>query len=206
MLVPVIYKKIFDKILEDKSIVIYILSLCLKVDYKIIEENIIFDNNIILFDKVIKIGVTDYINLKKINSTNFNYLEINFVKNYSSFYEEMISVKYFDNVEIYYINLEIILNNIHNKSRLELNSFERFIVLITSTSREEMKNVINDKYLYLIYKKLLVLNTNNIKIEYKNDIKEVIDFSYYKKEIINEIRSRLIKYLDVRKVEEVLDL
>lgn len=206
MLVPVIYKKIFDKIIEDRSIVIYILSLCLKVDYKIIEENIKFNNNIVLFDKVIKIDVTDYINLKRINSTNFKYLEINFVKNYSSFYEEMISVKCFDNVEIYYINLEIILNNIHNKSRLELNKFERFIVLITSTSRDEIKSVITDKYLYLIYKKLLLLNTNSVKIDYENDMKELIDFSYYKKEIINEIRSRLIKYLDVSKVEEVLDL
>lgn len=197
----------FDKIIEDKNVIIYILSLYLRLDYKIIEENIVFDKDIILFNNtIVKLTLSDNINLKKINSTKFKYLEINFVQNYNAFFEEMIHIKRFDNVEIHYINLEIVLRQIYSKSRNELNSFERFIILMTSSNRTEIKSIINNKYLYNVYKMLLELNTEQIKLEYEKDVKEIIDFDYYKKEIIDEIRSRLIKYLDESKVEEVLEL
>ena len=179
----------------------------LKADYKIIEENIIFKDNIILFNKyIVKITISDYINEKKVNSTNFKYVEINFVKNYNNFYEEMIYVKSFDNVEIHYINIELVLRQIYNKTKLELNEFERFIILITSTTRDEMKDIINNKYLYNIYKTLLKINSRELQIEYENDIKEMVDLNYYKNEFINEIKYRLIKYLDNDTIEEVLQL
>ena len=193
--------------MHNRETIIYVLSLYLRIDYKIIEENIIFDDKIYLFNKyIVNITVSDYINLKKFDSTKFKYLEINFVINNSDFFEETIYVKQFDNVEIHYINLEIILRNIYNKSKIELNDFERFIILITSSNRDEIKSVINNKNLYIMYKNMLELNTNEIKMLYENDIKEKVDFESYKKQIILEVRRRLIKYLDITKVEEVLDL
>jgi len=207
IIVPITYKKKFYKIIENKTIFMYILSLYLKIDYKIIEENIIFDESTIIYnDTIVKITLSNYVNLKKINSTKFKYLEINFVKNYNAFFEDMIYVKKFDNVEVHYINLEVILKQIYSKNRIELNNFERLIILLTTTNRYEMKSVINNKYLYFIYKKTLELNNKEIRLEYQKDIKEIVDFDYYKREIINEIKLRLIKYLDIAKVEEVLDL
>lgn len=207
IIVPITYEKKFYKIIENKTIFMYILSLYLKIDYKIIEENIIFDESTIIYnDTIVKITLSNYVNLKKINSTKFKYLEINFVKNYNAFFEDMIYVKKFDNVEVHYINLEVILKQIYSKNRIELNNFERLIILLTTTNRDEMKSVINNKYLYFIYKKTLELNNKEIRLEYQKDIKEIVDFDYYKREIINEIKLRLIKYLDIAKVEEVLDL
>jgi len=207
IIVPITYKKKFYKIIENKTIFMYILSLYLKIDYKIIEENIIFDESTIIYnDTIVKITLSNYVNLKKINSTKFKYLEINFVKNYNAFFEDMIYVKKFDNVEVHYINLEVILKQIYSKNRIELNNFERLIILLTTTNRYEMKSVINNKYLYFIYKKTLELNNKEIRLEYQKDIKEIVDFDYYKREIINQIKLRLIKYLDIAKVEEVLDL
>ena len=153
---------------------------------------------------MVKITITRHINLKKINTTNFKYLEINFV--IDSYSNSLIDTKFFDNISIYYINIDVILKQIYSKSKIELNNFERFIILISTIRKEEMMDVINNKYLYYIYKKRMKMNTKNYEKSYVKDYRETIDFEFYKNEVIKDIKEKLKYYLDSETIEEVFDM
>ena len=191
-------------IINDEVIYAYIISLVLKRDYNIIKENFVYTNKVLFNEYMVKITITRHINLKKINTTNFKYLEINFV--IDSYSNSLIDTKFFDNISIYYINIDIILKQIYSKSKIELNNFERFIILISTIRKEEMMDVINNKYLYYIYKKRMKMNTKNYEKSYVKDYRETIDFEFYKNEVIKDIKEKLKYYLDSETIEEVFDM
>ena len=203
-IIPITYYKIFYRIINDEVIYAYIISLVLKRDYNIIKENFVYTNKVLFNEYMVKITITRHINLKKINTTNFKYLEINFVIDYYS--NSLIDTKFFDNISIYYINIDVILKQIYSKSKIELNNFERFIILISTIRKEEMMDVINNKYLYYIYKKRMKMNTKNYEKSYVKDYRETIDFEFYKNEVIKDIKEKLKYYLDSETIEEVFDM
>lgn len=203
-IIPITYYKIFYRIINDEVIYAYIISLVLKRDYNIIKENFVYTNKVLFNEYMVKITITRHINLKKINTTNFKYLEINFV--IDSYSNSLIDTKFFDNISIYYINIDVILKQIYSKSKIELNNFERFIILISTIRKEEMMNVINNKYLYYIYKKRMKMNTKNYEKSYVKDYRETIDFEFYKNEVIKDIKEKLKYYLDSETIEEVFDM
>ncbi len=203
-IIPITYYKIFYRIINDEVIYAYIISLVLKRDYNIIKENFVYTNKVLFNEYMVKITITRHINLKKINTTNFKYLEINFV--IDSYSNSLIDTKFFDNISIYYINIDIILKQIYSKSKIELNNFERFIILISTIRKEEMMDVINNKYLYYIYKKRMKMNTKNYEKSYVKDYRETIDFEFYKNEVIKDIKEKLKYYLDSETIEEVFDM
>lgn len=203
-IIPITYYKIFYRIINDEVIYAYIISLVLKRDYNIIKENFVYTNKILFNEYMVKITITRHINLKKINTTNFKYLEINFV--IDSYSNSLIDTKFFDNISIYYINIDVILKQIYSKSKIELNNFERFIILISTIRKEEMMDVINNKYLYYIYKKRMKMNTKNYEKSYIKDYREIIDFEFYKNEVIKDIKEKLKYYLDSETIEEVFDM
>ena len=203
-IIPITYYKIFYRIINDEVIYAYIISLVLKRDYNIIKENFVYTNKVLFNEYMVKITITRHINLKKINTTNFKYLEINFV--IDSYSNSLIETKFFDNISIYYINIDIILKQIYSKSKIELNNFERFIILISTIRKEEMMDVINNKYLYYIYKKRMKMNTKNYEKSYIKDYREIIDFEFYKNEVIKDIKEKLKYYLDSETIEEVFDM
>lgn len=203
-IIPITYYKIFYRIINDEVIYAYIISLVLKRDYNIIRENFVYTNKVLFNEYMVKITITRHINLKKINTTNFKYLEINFV--IDSYSNSLIDTKFFDNISIYYINIDIILKQIYSKSKIELNNFERFIILISTIRKEEMVDVINNKYLYYIYKKRMKMNTKNYEKSYVKDYRETIDFEFYKNEVIKDIKEKLKYYLDGETIEEVFDM
>ena len=203
-IIPITYYKIFYRIINDEVIYAYIISLVLKRDYNIIKENFVYTNKVLFNEYMVKITITRHINLKKINTTNFKYLEINFV--IDSYSNSLIDTKFFDNISIYYINIDIILKKIYSKSKIELNNFERFIILISTIRKEEMMDVINNKYLYYIYKKRMKMNTKNYEKSYVKDYRETIDFEFYKNEVIKDIKEKLKYYLDSETIEEVFDM
>lgn len=203
-IIPITYYKIFYRIINDEVIYAYIISLVLKRDYNIIRENFVYTNKVLFNEYMVKITITRHINLKKINTTNFKYLEINFV--IDSYSNSLIDTKFFDNISIYYINIDVILKQIYSKSKIELNNFERFIILISTIRKEEMMDVINNKYLYYIYKKRMKTNTKNYEKSYIKDYREIIDFEFYKNEVINDIKEKLKYYLDGETIEEVFDM
>ncbi len=203
-IIPITYYKIFYRIINDEVIYAYIISLVLKRDYNIIKENFVYTNKVLFNEYMVKITITRHINLKKINTTNFKYLEINFV--IDSYSNSLIDTKFFDNISIYYINIDIILKQIYSKSKIELNNFERFIILISTIRKEEMMDVINNKYLYYIYKKRMKMNTKNYEKSYIKDYREIIDFEFYKNEVIKDIKEKLKYYLDSETIEEVFDM
>lgn len=203
-IIPITYYKIFYRIINDEVIYAYIISLVLKRDYNIIKENFVYTNKVLFNEYMVKITITRHINLKKINTTNFKYLEINFV--IDSYSNSIIDTKFFDNISIYYINIDIILKQIYSKSKIELNNFERFIILISTIRKEEMMDVINNKYLYYIYKKRMKMNTKNYEKSYVKDYRETIDFEFYKNEVIKDIKEKLKYYLDSETIEEVFDM
>ena len=131
-------------------------------------------------------------------------MEINFV--IDSYSNSLIDTKFFDNISIYYINIDVILKQIYSKSKIELNNFERFIILISTIRKEEMMDVINNKYLYYIYKKRMKMNTKNYEKSYVIDYRETIDFEFYKNEVIKDIKEKLKYYLDSETIEEVFDM
>ncbi len=203
-IIPITYYKIFYRIINDEVIYAYIISLVLKRDYNIIKENFVYTNKVLFNEYMVKITITRHINLKKINTTNFKYLEINFV--IDSYSNSLIDTKFFDNISIYYINIDVILKQIYSKSKIELNNFERFIILISTIRKEEMMDVINNKYLYYIYKKRMKMNTKNYEKSYIKDYREIIDFEFYKNEVIKDIKEKLKYYLDSETIEEVFDM
>ena len=203
-IIPITYYKIFYRIINDEVIYAYIISLVLKRDYNIIRENFVYTNKVLFNEYMVKITITRHINLKKINTTNFKYLEINFV--IDSYSNSLIDTKFFDNISIYYINIDVILKQIYSKSKIELNNFERFIILISTIRKEEMMDVINNKYLYYIYKKRMETNTKNYEKSYIKDYREIIDFEFYKNEVIKDIKEKLKYYLDSETIEEVFDM
>ena len=203
-IIPITYYKIFYRIINDEVIYAYIISLVLKRDYNIIKENFVYTNKVLFNEYMVKITITRHINLKKINTTNFKYLEINFV--IDSYSNSLINTKFFDNISIYYINIDVILKQIYSKSKIELNNFERFIILISTIRKEEMMDVINNKYLYYIYKKRMKMNTKNYEKSYVKDYRETIDFEFYKNEVIKDIKEKLKYYLDSETIEEVFDM
>lgn len=203
-IIPITYYKIFYRIINDEVIYAYIISLVLKRDYNIIKENFVYTNKVLFNEYMVKITITRHINLKKINTTNFKYLEINFV--IDSYSNSLIDTKFFDNISIYYINIDVILKQIYSKSKIELNNFERFIILISTIRKEEMMDVINNKYLYYIYKKRMKMNTKNYEKSYVKDYRETIDFEFYKNEVIKDIKEKLKYYLDSETIEEVFDM
>ena len=203
-IIPITYYKIFYRIINDEVIYAYIISLVLKRDYNIIKENFVYTNKVLFNEYMVKITITRHINLKKINTTNFKYLEINFV--IDSYSNSLIDTKFFDNISIYYINIDIILKQIYSKSKIELHNFERFIILISTIRKEEMMDVINNKYLYYIYKKRMKMNTKNYEKSYVKDYRETIDFEFYKNEVIKDIKEKLKYYLDSETIEEVFDM
>ena len=203
-IIPITYYKIFYRIINDEVIYAYIISLVLKRDYNIIKENFVYTNKVLFNEYMVKITITRHINLKKINTTNFKYLEINFV--IDSYSNSLIDTKFFDNISIYYINIDVILKQIYSKSKIELNNFERFIILISTIRKEEMMDVINNKYLYYIYKKRMKMNTKNYEKSYVKDYRETIDFEFYKNEVIKDITEKLKYYLDSETIEEVFDM
>ena len=203
-IIPITYYKIFYRIINDEVIYAYIISLVLKRDYNINKENFVYTNKVLFNEYMVKITITRHINLKKINTTNFKYLEINFV--IDSYSNSLIDTKFFDNISIYYINIDIILKQIYSKSKIELNNFERFIILISTIRKEEMMDVINNKYLYYIYKKRMKMNTKNYEKSYVKDYRETIDFEFYKNEVIKDIKEKLKYYLDSETIEEVFDM
>lgn len=203
-IIPITYYKIFYRIINDEVIYAYIISLVLKRDYNIIKENFVYTNKVLFNEYMVKITITRHINLKKINTTNFKYLEINFV--IDSYSNSLIDTKFFDNISIYYINIDVILKQIYSKSKIELNNFERFIILISTIRKEEMMDVINNKYLYYIYKKRMKMNTKNYEKSYIKDYRETIDFEFYKNEVIKDIKEKLKYYLDSETIEEVFDM
>ena len=203
-IIPITYYKIFYRIINDEVIYAYIISLVLKRDYNIIKENFVYTNKVLFNEYMVKITITRHINLKKINTTNFKYLEINFV--IDSYSNSLIDTKVFDNISIYYINIDVILKQIYSKSKIELNNFERFIILISTIRKEEMMDVINNKYLYYIYKKRMKMNTKNYEKSYVKDYRETIDFEFYKNEVIKDIKEKLKYYLDSETIEEVFDM
>ena len=203
-IIPITYYKIFYRIINDEVIYAYIISLVLKKDYNIIKENFVYTNKVLFNEYMVKITITRHINLKKINTTNFKYLEINFV--IDSYSNSLIDTKFFDNISIYYINIDVILKQIYSKSKIELNNFERFIILISTIRKEEMMDVINNKYLYYIYKKRMKMNTKNYEKSYVKDYRETIDFEFYKNEVIKDIKEKLKYYLDSETIEEVFDM
>ena len=203
-IIPITYYKIFYRIINDEVIYAYIISLVLKRDYNIIKENFVYTNKVLFNEYMVKITITRHINLKKINTTNFKYLEINFV--IDSYSNSLIDTKFFDNISIYYINIDIILKQIYSKSKIELNNFERFIILISTIRKEEMMDVINNKYLYYIYKKRMKMNTKNYEKSYVKDYRETIDFEFYKNEVIKDIKEKVKYYLDSETIEEVFDM
>ena len=203
-IIPITYYKIFYRIINDEVIYAYIISLVLKRDYNIIRENFVYTNKVLFNEYMVKITITRHINLKKINTTNFKYLEINFV--IDSYSNSLIDTKFFDNISIYYINIDVILKQIYSKSKIELNNFERFIILISTIRKEEMMDVINNKYLYYIYKKRMKMNTKNYEKSYIKDYREIIDFEFYKNEVIKDIKEKLKYYLDSETIEEVFDM
>ena len=203
-IIPITYYKIFYRIINDEVIYAYIISLVLKRDYNIIKENFVYTNKVLFNEYMVKITITRHINLKKINTTNFKYLEINFV--IDSYSNSLIDTKFFDNISIYYINIDVILKQIYSKSKIELNNFERFIILISTIRKEEMMDVINNTYLYYIYKKRMKMNTKNYEKSYVKDYRETIDFEFYKNEVIKDIKEKLKYYLDSETIEEVFDM
>ena len=203
-IIPITYYKIFYRIINDEVIYAYIISLVLKRDYNIIKENFVYTNKVLFNEYMVKITITRHINLKKINTTNFKYLEINFV--IDSYSNSLIDTKFFDNISIYYINIDVILKQIYSKSKIELNNFERFIILISKIRKEEMMDEINNKYLYYIYKKRMKMNTKNYEKSYVKDYRETIDFEFYKNEVIKDIKEKLKYYLDSETIEEVFDM
>ena len=203
-IIPITYYKIFYRIINDEVIYAYIIRLVLKRDYNIIKENFVYTNKVLFNEYMVKITITRHINLKKINTTNFKYLEINFV--IDSYSNSLIDTKFFDNISIYYINIDVILKQIYSKSKIELNNFERFIILISTIRKEEMMDVINNKYLYYIYKKRMKMNTKNYEKSYVKDYRETIDFEFYKNEVIKDIKEKLKYYLDSETIEEVFDM
>ena len=69
-----------------------------------------------------------------------------------------------------------------------------------------MMDVINNKYLYYIYKKRMKMNTKNYEKSYVKDYRKTIDFEFYKNEVIKDIKEKLKYYLDSETIEEVFDM